>query len=474
MGKSNPLYKDPNSKVYFARWYEGKKRIMLTLSTEDPLEAMRRVPIVTATKMSWLQYQKTISGYKENSPSEIKSLSGISLSPPLIMNATRDGTIKLIEKGIKEGRAQFDQQTGQWTIYADSPAKFTDAIDHFRRELSTVDNSKEIEEFYLVSMPQLYLDKVTAERYARIWLDFLKIQNVSSWSRVNEALCVEFKKWRKETKQSRGEREGVAPSNLVVERHFKFLSRSFEEAGDKGFMRVNPIKNWRPETHTPELQQSLTKNELFKVLSDRRWQQDFLMNGKTKVELGYKLQDVLLLLFASCKRRGEILKLKIENINFKNHFSYYTETKNSSKGTSYIIHKAFWLTPELEKLIRQLMAGRKEGYLFPCPPVMKRADSKTEDILNGEFLSEVFREVVGRIVPTKEVSLKNLRQTATDFMEQEGLTDDEIDAALGHHQVKTALKHYQDRSAEAIAKRLSLRTKKGIEILSNTCNQFFV
>jgi len=52
------------------------------------------------------------------------------------------------------------------------------------------------------------------------------------------------------------------------------------------------------------------------------------------------------------------------------------------------------------------------------------------------------------------------------------MTDAEIDDTLGHYNVKTALKNYQDRSARVLAIRLANRTKKGIEILSGLPKNF--
>jgi hypothetical protein len=46
MGRlSSPLYKDPDSAIYYFRWYDGAKRKMLSLNTGDLLEAMKRMPI---------------------------------------------------------------------------------------------------------------------------------------------------------------------------------------------------------------------------------------------------------------------------------------------------------------------------------------------------------------------------------------------------------------------------------------------
>jgi len=241
----------------------------------------------------------------------------------------------------------------------------------------------------------------------------------------------------------------------------KFLKKALDEARDREFIKRNPLKNWRPKPHTRPLQNALTIEELHKVLSHKKWQQDYLVNGLTKIPLGFKLLDFLLLLFVSCKRRKEILRLEITNINYLQNWVYYTEHKNSSKGTQYVIGKAYWLTPAMKQLLKRITNGRTTGLLFTRPQELRRGDPNDE-ALNGDYLSYIFADIVAEVAPGKHVTLKNLRQTATSIMEDAGLTDEEQDATLGHHQVKTALPYYQDRSHEAIAKRLALKTKKGI------------
>jgi integrase len=98
-------------------------------------------------------------------------------------------------------------------------------------------------------------------------------------------------------------------------------------------MSKNPVKFWKPESHQARQKQGLTTEELKKVFGDPIWRKDFLMNGKVKIDLGYKLQDYLLLLFLSCKRRGEVINLQIEDVNFTSNYVSYVESKNSSRGT---------------------------------------------------------------------------------------------------------------------------------------------
>jgi integrase len=158
-----------------------------------------------------------------------------------------------------------------------------------------------------------------------------------------------------------------------------------------------------------------------------------------------------ILLFCSCKRRKEITSLQIEDVNFSGHYICYTEYKNSSRLKC--IRKAFYLTPAMELFLKRIIGDRKSGSLWP-------------DNHHPDFFSHAFEEIASKVVPHKHSTLKDMRQVATDVMEKAGLSDNEIDITLGHLSVSKALQYYQDRSPDAIARRLSVRTKPGIEVLS--------
>jgi hypothetical protein len=49
-----------------------------------------------------------------------------------------------------------------------------------------------------------------------------------------------------------------------------------------------------------------------------------------------------------------------------------------------------------------------------------------------------------------------------------------IDACLGHISVSKALPYYQDRSDEAIYRRLAERTRVGVEVLSKAVEDYLV
>ena len=57
-------------------------------------------------------------------------------------------------------------------------------------------------------------------------------------------------------------------------------------------------------------------------------------------------------------------------------------------------------------------------------------------------------------------------------MEKAGLTEFEQDLVLGHYNVKNVIRHYQNKSKDAVARRLSAMTKKGIKVLSTVVEEF--
>ena len=475
MGRTpEPLYKDPKSGNWFARWYEGKKRFLLSLETPDKIEALRRLPIVRHLKISWTKYRTTFLQIQNRPKGQVKHIADHDFYPPLEWTGTKDGVTRFIEENVRLGKAFYDEKTGNWTVYGKTEEDTVlQDIQKLKITMQSKGNIEQIEEFYTVTMPQLYTDKKTADRFAKIWLTFLKELSIGTWDQITEPLLVEFKKWRQTTPQGKTGGKGVIPGARVINRHMRYLSKSFDEACHRKYMSVNPIRNWKPDSHHAPLEESLSVDELHAVLSDEKFQQDFLTNGRQKVPLGYKLLDYFTLLFTSCKRRKEILHLLIENINFEEHLAHYIETKNNSKGTQYSIHKAFWLTSEMELLLKRVIGNRTSGPVFEYPAVMRKKIAEDE-FFNAEYLSAIFKEIASKLVPQKNVSLKNLRQTATDILEKAGLTDDEIDATLGHHQIKTALLFYKDRSSLAVGRRLSGRTRKGVEILSETIKGFLL
>jgi integrase len=464
---------------YYARWWEGtgknRRRIVKSLGTKDKAEACEHLPLVLNSKMSWEEYRNTTAEFIERPITQVKSVSGINLTkfdPPITFESSKDKVIDLLKEAMEKGRAEYDPTTCKWTISLEENTDESQKQDTItslseikktftgKNDEALQNNDGQIKTFYRSIIIQRYKDKKTAERFSRIWLNFLQENKIISWSQFNEELLIKFREWRKLTRTpTLPGKSGVLPSIEVVNRHLKFLSASFDLAVQRKYIPFNPIAGWAWETHQPPVQECLTREELIKVLSDKRWKRDFMVDAidRSQAKLGYRLLDPVLLLFASNKRRGEILGLKIGDINYTGHYVSYTETKNTSKR-AYNVHKAFWLTPEMETLLRRITKSRekrKDEFIF----------ARLHN--NPNYLTNKFDEIAkGAVSEKPNIHLHNLRHTATDILDSAGLTDGEQDDTLGHYSVNTALKNYRNFSKEAAAKRLAARTRKGIEFLS--------
>jgi integrase len=452
-------------KIYYARFYEEGKRIILSLGTPDKIEANRRLPIVRNARMSWEEYQRTVSGYEQHPITTISSIGKYTINPPLTMPGTREGLLKILESLIANGGAKYDKETEEWSSvvqYGDpkSDSDVGDFLQEFGKDIQSKNDAESIKKFYEESIPPLYTDKKNCNRFSSIWLKFLSLKNITRWQQITESLCLGFKKWRESTGMPRHNNVAQPPSALVISRHITFLSQSFDLAVHKGLMQVNPIKFWKKESHQSKPKQGLTKEELKAVLLDPIWQQDSMHYGKNEIFLGYKLSDILLLLLLSCKRRSEILNLDISSVCFSDRYVSYVEEKNKSKK-NYSVRKAFYITPYMEGLLRGIIGDRKTGLLFPVKG----------NRFNGSYFSELFERCIERVAPHKNTTLHCLRHSAVSIMEAGGLTDEEIDATLGHLSVKTALKYYQDRDPRSVALRVAGKTQKGLEVISKAVEE---
>jgi integrase len=460
---------------WYARFYSIGKCYRLSTGTADQAVANARLPAIVNARLSWEQLQETTAHYNANPGALIGGFEQYHINPPVSVQMTADGVRSFLQTALSQGHGTYDPKTGEWRIKIEGnpPQTFFEGLKSIETALKTTDQISDIAKFYSTTMVEHYTDKIFARRCSEIWLKFLSEKNIKSWSEIDEPLLKEFKAWRSETAMPRNQQKDFKPpSVLTINRHIRFLSKSFEIAVSRDYLHHNPIKFWRPDSHQATLKQGLSIEELKKVFSDSVWNRDYLNNGLMKVNLGYKLIDFIYVLFLSCKRRKEIINLEIENINYNNNYAYYEEHKNSSKGTQYVTKKAFYLSPLLKKILKRVIGDRIEGPVFPVPDEMKRTGTASIiGRLNGDYISELFTECLEKYAPQKDSTLHCLRHTATSIMENTGLSDDQIDAALGHYNVKTALPFYQDRSIDAIAKRLAGRTRPGIECLSKSMDK---
>jgi site-specific recombinase XerD len=456
MGRNlKPLFKDQVSGSWFCRFYDDDKQYRLSLNTKDEAEALKRYSVVQKSRMSWNQFNKTLQGLNTLI---VNAVDDHKIVPGITMSASKEALSKLISHAVSTGQANFDADRAFWLVRALSNGVPTDStalpapfapmpsgsglIQAFNslKSVAIIDNWSEIDNFYRVTMAQIFLDKARVKFTGVLWLNYLEENNIKSWNQITEELLIQFKDYRKSTTLSRGRNSKVAgrtPSNNTLNRDIQFLRKSFDEAIARGCMTVNPVRNWKPEVHIAPIKKPLSLGELKQIFD----------------KLTGTVRDIVILLFCSCKRRKEILTLQIDDVNFNEHYISYTEFKNKSRTDA--IHKAFFMTASMETFLRRSIGNRTSGSLWP-------------EKYHPDFISHKFEEISSVVAPKKDATLKNLRQCATDTMERAGLSDTEIDANLGHLSVSKALKFYPDRSPEAVYKRFAERTRKGVEILSKS------
>jgi integrase len=460
MGRNQkPIFRDPISKKLFARFYDdgGQKR-RLSLNTSDEAEAINRLPVVMKTKTSWAQYQKSINGINTM---VVNAVDKHKISPALSYTVNQEIMTKLIEESLQNGTGFYDSERKFYVFTGLPGGVSTDStalpshlnpsgIGLFQgiealKLSALIDNRSEIENFFLVTLLQVFTDKKRVKCIGTIWMNFLDQNEVKSWMQINEKVLIQYKEYRKNTAIKRGRNSkvsGTPPSTKTLNREFKYLETAFDEAIVRGLMKVNPIRNWKPDSYIVTPKKPLTIDELKKVFD----------------KLEGTIRDICLLLFVSCKRRKEIVSLKIEDVHFSEHYIGYIEYKNVSRTGN--VHKAFYLTPSMESFLKRIIGDRVTGSLWP-------------EIFHPDTISHEFEEAAFQVAPEKCPTLKNLRQAATDYMEKSGgMSFPEIDITLGHLSVSAAFKYYQDLSTEAIYRRFAQLTRKGVEVLSSSVEEY--
>ncbi len=459
MGRNQkPIFKDSISNNFFARFYDdGGKMFRLSLNTSDEAEAIKRLPAVMKTKISWAQYQKTIGGINTM---VVNAVDEHKISPPLSCNVNQETLAKLIEESLRNGTGFYDPERKFYVFTGLPGGVSTDStalpshvnpsgVGLFQgiealKLSALIDNRSEIENFFRVTMLQVFTDKKRVKCIAEIFLGYLRKNGIKSWSQFNDSLFIGYKEYRKITPMVRGRNSKVVckpPKVKTINREMKYLKGALDEVVARDFLRVNPIRNWKsdPFIDTPETPLSL--DELKKVFDN----------------LKGTIRDICILLFVSCKRRKEITSLKIEDVNFAEHYISYIEYKNVSRTDN--IHKSFFMTQSMEHFLRRIIGDRVTGSLWP-------------EIYHPDTVSHTFEEAVFKVAPEKHSPLRNLRKTATDCMEKSGMKLVAIDETLGHIAVSSAFYNYPDMSPEAIYRRFAEITRPGVEVLSKCVEEY--
>lgn len=461
MGRNQKeVYFDPKGNSFYARFTVEEKLYRLSLNTRDEAEAWKRLPIIKQVRLSWNQYQKSISKLNTlviNSLDQQKT-------PGLTFPGQTQALQAMADIGLANGSAFIDDRgyvifkalaggvaTDSTAMYSPAPnysgLGFMQGLDSLQLTIDR-DDGEQIDKFFSITVGTLFKDQSRVKRVGNIWLNFIHNNKVKSWNAINEEVIEKFKKSRMEGSVARGRNGKVAgksPSVETLTRDLSFLQKCFEEAVKLGFMRLSPLRNYNAsDIAAPPVKPKtpLTLSEIKKVF-------DALPEGTVR--------DTVLLLFVGNKRRKEVVSLKIEDVNFDKHYISYIEFKNYRRQKD--IHKAFWMTPLMETFLKRIIGSRTEGSLW-------------DPLYHPDFISHHFGDSSSKIAPLKYATLKDMRQCATMILEEAGYTDREQDISLGHISLSKSLGNYQRQNPQIVYMRYAKQTKPVVEALSKAVKEY--
>ena len=215
-------------------------------------------------------------------------------------------------------------------------------------------------------------------------------------------------------------------SGSTTNRYLAVLSRSFSIAiKEWGWLHENPVSKISRPKETKARERYLDKSEIALLLSECQ-----------KIRSPY-LYSIVLFALSTGARRGEILNLKWENIDFFRATATFHDTKN---GETRTIHLASSILDCLkqEKGRRSVLSS----YLFPSSTGKSPADVRT-----------AWDKVVER-ANLKGVRFHDLRHTAASYLAMNGASALEIASILGHKTL-AMVKRYSHLSTSSTAHALN-------------------
>lgn len=211
-------------------------------------------------------------------------------------------------------------------------------------------------------------------------------------------------------------------------RFISALSRAFNVAVKEwNWIKENPVaKITRPKEGRPR-ERYLEKEEIDRLLEECR---------KSRSP---HLYTVVSLLLATGARKGEVLGLKIGDVDFKRATVTFRRTKN---GETRIVH----LSPQVLELLKNERKKRAviSEYFFPSMDGTKPAD-----------IRDAWEKAIRDAGLQKDVCLHTLRHTVASHLSMKGFSVLEIGNILGHKSM-SMVKRYSHMSTASTAKPLNM------------------
>ena len=231
-------------------------------------------------------------------------------------------------------------------------------------------------------------------------------------------------------------------SNSIIRKHYGIINASFRRAITKGYIIRNPFDN-KEELQIPK---SIKKDKKVSslTLSEQRKLIEALDNYNNRI---YK--NIILLALYSGMRSGEILALKINDIDFKNKVIHIQRTLTKDVNAKTIIGentktinslRDIKITTIIEKILKESMKMFRfnENNLVFCT-------SEGKLITNG-MINSAFKRLCEKYNINKgfDVNFHMLRHTYATTCIESGMPAKVVQKKLGHRDISITLNTYAE------------------------------
>lgn len=247
--------------------------------------------------------------------------------------------------------------------------------------------------------------------------DFLHFVAQQGINEINHITSVHLADYQNYLNQKPNQNKGGTLSPKTVHHNFRYLNHFFFQLKEKQQITVNPFDSfvYKYPNVPPQERTVLTQKEIQELYK--------------QAEPG--LEEALLALAYGCGlRAGEIEKLNIEDIRFKDHLLIVKQGKGNKRRVVPLARK---VSEQLEYYlnIRLLENVKTKSFLLNFKKRRFREH-------NGNYLlKKLVKQSQNTELQQKEISLHVLRHSIATHLIEEGLSLEKVRDFLGHYQIET-------------------------------------
>jgi len=275
---------------------------------------------------------------------------------------------------------------------------------------------KEIEKFYQTLVTLGYAE--SSCRHGRCCVeDFLQFVELHGIKNINEITGIHLTDYQKYLQLRPNKTKGGTLNPKTIHHHIRYLAHFFDHRQREGKIAVNPFDSFMYRyPNMPDRERTvLTQEEI----------QTLYKHTENALE-----EAVLALAYGCGLRAGEIERLNMEDVNFKEDILTVKQGKGNKRRTVPLAGK---VSEQLERYLQERLQEQADSRAFLLNFKKRRYREH-----NGNYL---LRRLVARSGNTelqqKEVSLHVLRHSIATHLIEKGLSLEKVRDFLGHTHIET-------------------------------------